>query len=78
MIDEFAERGFKGLKIINPRRNYDDPSYFPLYYEAEKHATGVPVPHGHLGGMIDYLQFPPGEPEPGAELAREHGVGNRR
>ena len=33
-IGELAERGFRGLKIINPRRNYDDPAYFPVYAEA--------------------------------------------
>ena len=35
-IDDFADRGFRGLKIINPRRNYDDPTYFPLYAVAER------------------------------------------
>src|SRR3981081_2813653 len=36
LVSDFADRGFKGLKIINPRRNYDDPMYFPVYSEAEK------------------------------------------
>src|ERR1700674_1520451 len=25
-INDLADRGFRGLKIINPRRNYDDPT----------------------------------------------------
>jgi predicted TIM-barrel fold metal-dependent hydrolase len=58
-ITEFAERGFRGLKIINPRRNYDDTSYFPLYERAEKHNLVVLFHTGISGGMIDYLQFPP-------------------
>src|SRR3979411_2801704 len=35
-IDDLADRGFRGLKIINPRRNYDDPTYFPLYPRAAR------------------------------------------
>ena len=31
LISDLADRGFRGLKIIGPRRNYDDPAYFPLY-----------------------------------------------
>ena len=58
-ISEFAERGFRGLKIINPRRNYDDPTYFPLYERAEQHQLVILFHTGISGGMIDYLQFPP-------------------
>src|ERR1051326_9129801 len=56
-ITDFAERGFKGLKIINPRRNYDDTSYFPLYEEAEKRGLVILFHTGISGGMVDYLQF---------------------
>lgn len=61
-ITEFKERGFRGLKIINPRRNYDDTTYFPLYERAEKHGFVVLFHTGISGGMIDYLQFPPSDP----------------
>jgi len=61
-IDEFAERGFQGLKIINPRRNYDDTAYFPLYEQAQKHHLVILFHTGISGGMIDYLQFPPKDP----------------
>ena len=40
-ITDFGERGFRGLKIINPRRNYDDPAYFPLYAEAMQYLLNV-------------------------------------
>jgi predicted TIM-barrel fold metal-dependent hydrolase len=70
-ISEYADRGFRGLKIINPRRNYDDPSYFPLYAEAEKRGMVVLFHTGIVGGMIDYLQFPPTSFQQGAELSRE-------
>jgi predicted TIM-barrel fold metal-dependent hydrolase len=69
-INEFAERGFRGLKIINPRRNYDDPAYFPLYAEAEKRGLVTLFHTGISGGMIDYLQFPPGSHVDPVELSR--------
>jgi uncharacterized protein len=69
-IGEFAERGFKGLKIINPRKNYDDTSYFPLYERAEKHGFVVLFHTGISGGMVDYLQYPPTSHEQVAELSR--------
>ena len=40
-VHDFAARGFRGLKIINPRRNYDHPAYFPIYAAAE--AEQVPT-----------------------------------
>jgi predicted TIM-barrel fold metal-dependent hydrolase len=76
-ITEFAERGFRGLKIINPRRNYDDTSYFPLYERAEKHGFVVLFHTGISGGMIDYLQFPPPEHDYATEQMRTM-EGNRR
>jgi uncharacterized protein len=69
-IDEFADRGFKGLKIINPRRNYDDTTYFPLYERAEQHGLVVLFHTGISGGMVDYLQFPPGTNVDVQELSR--------
>jgi predicted TIM-barrel fold metal-dependent hydrolase len=69
-ITEFAERGFRGIKIINPRRNYDDTAYFPLYERAEKHGLVTLFHTGISGGMVDYLQFPPSDHDQVAELAR--------
>jgi predicted TIM-barrel fold metal-dependent hydrolase len=76
-IDDFADRGFRGLKIINPRRNYDDPTYFPLYAAAEKRSLVTLFHTGIVGGMIDYLQFPPASFEQAAELSREMESGRR-
>ena len=70
-VTEFAERGFKGLKIMNPRRNYDDTVYFPLYEEAEKRGLAILFHTGIAGGMIDYLQFPPASWQQADELSRE-------
>jgi uncharacterized protein len=69
-VTEFAERGFRGLKIINPRRNYDDTFYFPLYEEAEKRGLVILFHTGISGGMVDYLQFPPGTNVNVQELSR--------
>src|ERR687886_583533 len=77
MIDDFAERGFKGLKIINPRRNYDDPAYFPLYAVAERRNPVCLFHTGIAGGMIDYLQYPPSSLPHAAELSRDM-EGHRR
>lgn len=30
-IEAFARAGFKGVKMHSPRRDWDDPQYFPLY-----------------------------------------------
>lgn len=71
MVEDLATRGFRGLKIINPRRNYDDPTYFPVYAEAERHRLVCLFHTGISGGMIDYLQFPPSSLREAEELARE-------
>jgi uncharacterized protein len=76
-INDLADRGFRGLKIINPRRNYDDPAYFPLYAEAEKRGLVILFHTGIVGGMIDYLQFPPASLDQAAELSRENEGGRR-
>ncbi|MEP7271409.1 MAG: amidohydrolase family protein [Acidobacteriota bacterium] len=36
-IDRAHAAGFKGLKIHSPLKNYDDPSYFPVFAAAERH-----------------------------------------
>jgi predicted TIM-barrel fold metal-dependent hydrolase len=37
-IDQFHAAGFRGLgELENPRKNYNDPGYWPLYARAEQH-----------------------------------------
>lgn len=37
-IDQFHQAGFRGLgEITTPEKNYDDPSYWPIYDRAEKY-----------------------------------------
>ena len=45
-IEEYRERGFTGLKMINPPASYDEREYFPVYGRAEE--LGVPILF-HLG-----------------------------
>lgn len=55
VVDELKAMGFHGLKIINPRWNYDDERNFPIYNRAQ--AYGMPILF-HLGIVarrdIDY------------------------
>jgi uncharacterized protein len=71
-VHEFAQRAFRGLKIINPRRNYDHPAYFPVYAAAEKERLVCLFHTGIVGGPIDYLQYPPRDERTAVELSREH------
>lgn len=45
-VKRFKDAGFTGLKFIDPIKNYDDPSFFPVYAEAEK--LGMPC-FFHIG-----------------------------
>ncbi len=40
-INELYQAGFRGLKVINPTKNYDDKEFYPYYTQAEKH--GMPI-----------------------------------
>lgn len=71
-VQALADRGFRGLKIINPRRNYDHPSYFPIYAAAERLGLVCLFHTGIVGGPIDYLQYPPRDERTALELSRDH------
>ena len=36
-IDEFIQEGFKGIKFIDPTKNYDAKDYYPVYQRIESH-----------------------------------------
>jgi len=40
-VDDLHRRGFKGLKVIAPKKDYDDAEYFPIYARAEE--LGMPM-----------------------------------
>lgn len=55
LIDEFAERGFHGIKTLGPIKNYDDGAYYPLYERAQERSLRILFHTGILGGPVDYL-----------------------
>jgi predicted TIM-barrel fold metal-dependent hydrolase len=69
-ITRLHRRGFKGLKITGPARNYDDESYYPLYERCEELGMPILFHTGIRGGPIDYLLFHPRD----AELAERTSV----
>jgi len=40
-VDDFYSRGFKGLKLYYPTKNYDDDGFMPYYQKAEDY--GMPI-----------------------------------
>ena len=40
-VEDLHSRGFKGLKMIAPTKDYDDPEYFSIYAKAEE--LGMPI-----------------------------------
>jgi predicted TIM-barrel fold metal-dependent hydrolase len=62
-VDEFHARGFKGLKIVLPKKDYDDESYFPIYEKAQ--ARKMPILF-HTG----VLTLPEARPGEGVSSAR--------
>jgi hypothetical protein len=54
-VDRYAEMGYHGFKIINPRSSYDDESYFAVYERMER--TGLPL-LAHTGIVMRTLMEP--------------------
>ena len=55
LIDEFADRGFHGIKILGPSRNYDDEAYYRFYEKAQARGLRILFHTGIMGGPVDYL-----------------------
>jgi uncharacterized protein len=62
-ISKLHERGFKGLKITTPARDYDHEGYFPLYARCEELGMPILFHTGIRGGPIDFLLFHPRDHE---------------
>lgn len=74
-LSELRERGFRGLKITMPNRNYDDELYYPLYARAEELGLPILFHTGVRGGPIDYLLFHPRDPALAEAYSAEHEQG---
>jgi uncharacterized protein len=59
VVSMLRERGFRGLKITGPSRDYDDEAYFPTYERAEELRMPILFHTGIRGGPIDFLLFHP-------------------
>ena len=70
-IAALRERGFRGLKITTPSKDYDDEYYFPLYERAESLGMPILFHTGIRGGTIDYLNFPPRDAEHARQVSTE-------
>jgi predicted TIM-barrel fold metal-dependent hydrolase len=71
-VEKVRDQGFRGVKLIFPRRNYDDPSYMPLYETMCRLDLVVLFHTGVLGGSEDYLAANPRTP---SERGRESDAG---
>ena len=71
-LSALRERGFRGLKITTPSRDYDDPAYYPIYERAEELGMPILFHTGIRGGPIDYLLFHPRDPVLAESFSREH------
>lgn len=36
LVDDLYHQGFRGLKVISPKKNYNDKEYYPIYKRAEE------------------------------------------
>lgn len=77
-IARLHERGFRGLKITMPRRDYDHEAYYPVYERAEDLQMPILFHTGIRGGPIDYLLFHPRDSELAERVSQEHEALTRR
>lgn len=70
-IHELKRVGYRGLKIIGPRRPYDSRDYFPVYRAAEELDMPILFHCGVIGGGIDLLAHHPRRDPQSARRMRE-------
>jgi predicted TIM-barrel fold metal-dependent hydrolase len=58
-IWELYQMGYRGLKLIGVKRDYDCPDYFPMYAAAEALDMPVLLHMGVIGGPVDYARTHP-------------------
>jgi predicted TIM-barrel fold metal-dependent hydrolase len=61
-VERLRDEGFRGVKVIFPRRNYDDPAYMPLYEKLCLLGLPILFHTGVSGGADDYLERDPKRP----------------
>jgi predicted TIM-barrel fold metal-dependent hydrolase len=58
-LTELRDMGYRGLKMIGVRRDYDCEDYFPVYETAQKFDWPILLHMGVVGGGIDYQRTHP-------------------
>ncbi len=53
-LGALRDMGYRGLKMIGVRRDYDCEDYFPIYETAQKFGWPILLHMGVIGGGIDY------------------------
>ncbi|OGF44832.1 MAG: hypothetical protein A2231_12630 [Candidatus Firestonebacteria bacterium RIFOXYA2_FULL_40_8] len=53
-IQELNKKGFKGIKLIAPKYNYDDERYFEIYSTAEKLSMPILFHTGYLSPAVKF------------------------
>jgi uncharacterized protein len=73
-LSELRDLGYRGLKMIGVRRDYDCEDYFPLYEKAQEFDWPILLHMGVIGGGIDYaVTHPRRNPEAAETLRRMQG-----
>lgn len=75
-VRQLHEQGYRGLKIIGTRRDYDDVRYFSIYEAAELLSMPVLFHCGVIGGGVDYsITHPRRDPEAAQTMERMRQMG---
>ncbi len=67
-LAELHAMGYRGIKINNTARDYDDPAYFPIYERAEELGMPILFHMGVTGGGLDYARTHPRRDPVAAEM----------
>jgi len=67
-LSELHSMGYRGIKINNTARDYDDPAYFPVYERAEELGMPILFHMGVTGGGLDYARTHPRRDPVAAEM----------
>lgn len=58
-VRRLHDLGYRGLKMIGVKRNYDEPAYFRLYEAAQERRMPILLHMGVIGGPVDYSRTHP-------------------
>jgi len=79
-VADLHRRGFKGLKMIAPTRDYDDPAFYPIYARAEELGMTILFHTGVIARsdtMIERRKAE-GKPVPPHDDPRTFNIASRR